>query len=91
MVGGETVPRSGFAAVAARNALASPMYSCRSRVALQENEFMRNDGCGHAARTQNVHFFATLLSEVASQLDVPLGEYTHFISSVCHDRSAEQC
>ena len=38
-----------------------------------------------------IHFFATLLDDVAKRLGVPLGEYTHFISSVCHDRSATQC
>ena len=40
---------------------------------------------------KNVHFFATLLDDVAKKLNVPLGPYTHFISSVCHDRSATQC
>lgn len=40
---------------------------------------------------KNIHFFATLLQHVANELGVPLGEYTHFISSVCHDRSATQC
>ena len=40
---------------------------------------------------KNVHFFATLLGEVSKGLDVPLGDYTHFISSLCHDRSATQC
>jgi len=40
---------------------------------------------------KNVHFFATLLDDVAKKLGVPLGPYTHFISSVCHDRSATQC
>ena len=40
---------------------------------------------------KNVHFFATLLGEVAKALNVPVGDYTHFISSVCHDRSATQC
>jgi hypothetical protein len=40
---------------------------------------------------KNVHFFATLLDHVRKELDVPMGDYTHFISSVCHDRSATQC
>ena len=40
---------------------------------------------------KNIHFFATLLDDVAKRVGVPLGEYTHFISSVCHDRSATQC
>jgi hypothetical protein len=41
--------------------------------------------------TKNIHFFATLLEEVSRELGIPVGEYTHFISSVCHDRSATQC
>ena len=40
---------------------------------------------------KNIHFFATLLDDVAARLGVEVGEYTHFISSVCHDRSATQC
>jgi thymidylate synthase len=40
---------------------------------------------------KNIHFFATLLQEVASGLGREVGEYTHIISSVCHDRSATQC
>ena len=40
---------------------------------------------------KNIHFFATLLDDVATRLGVEVGEYTHFISSVCHDRSATQC
>lgn len=40
---------------------------------------------------KNIHFFATLLSEVAAELDVPLGEYTHWITNLCHDRDAISC
>ena len=40
---------------------------------------------------KNIHFFATLLEHVSKELNVPMGEYTHFISSLCHDRSATQC
>lgn len=40
---------------------------------------------------KNVHFFATLIGEVAKGVGVPVGRYTHFISSLCHDRSATQC
>jgi thymidylate synthase len=40
---------------------------------------------------QNVHFFATLVEEVAAGVGLPVGPYTHFISSLCHDRSATQC
>lgn len=40
---------------------------------------------------KNVHFFATLVEEVAAGVGVPVGPYTHFISSLCHDRSATQC
>ena len=28
---------------------------------------------------KNIHFFATLLDDVAKRVGVPLGEYTHFI------------
>lgn len=40
---------------------------------------------------KNIHFFATLLDHVASELDVPVGEYTHWITNLCHDRSAISC
>ncbi len=40
---------------------------------------------------KNIHFFATLLDDVAQQLNVPLGGYTHIISNLCHDRSAQHC
>ena len=40
---------------------------------------------------KNIHFFATLLDHVASELDVPLGEYTHWITNLCYDRNATSC
>ena len=40
---------------------------------------------------KNIHFFATLIDHVARALDVPVGEYTHFITNVCLDRSATSC
>ena len=40
---------------------------------------------------KNIHFFATLLDHVAAELSVELGEYTHFITNLCHDRSATCC
>ena len=40
---------------------------------------------------KNIHFFATLIDHVAKALDVPVGEYTHFITNVCLDRSATSC
>jgi thymidylate synthase len=40
---------------------------------------------------KNIHFFATLIAYVARQLDLPVGEYTHFITNLCHDRSATSC
>mmetsp|Transcript_53705 Transcript_53705/g.127962 ORF Transcript_53705/g.127962 Transcript_53705/m.127962 type:complete len:266 (-) Transcript_53705:16-813(-) len=40
---------------------------------------------------KNIHFFATLLETVSRELGVPLGEYTHWITNLCHDRSAVCC
>ena len=40
---------------------------------------------------KNIHFFATLLEHVAAELDVPLGEYTHWITNLCYDREATSC
>ena len=40
---------------------------------------------------KNIHFFATLLQHVAEELGVELGEYTHWITNLCHDRSATSC
>ena len=44
---------------------------------------------------KNIHFFATLLHHVASELEcvgvTGVGEYTHFIANLCHDRSASNC
>mmetsp|Transcript_5608 Transcript_5608/g.7684 ORF Transcript_5608/g.7684 Transcript_5608/m.7684 type:complete len:237 (-) Transcript_5608:289-999(-) len=40
---------------------------------------------------KNIHFFATLLDYVAKELDVELGEYTHWITNLCHDRTATSC
>ena len=40
---------------------------------------------------KNIHFFATLLAHVAGELDVEVGEYTHFITNLCYDRDATSC
>jgi len=40
---------------------------------------------------KNIHFFATLISYVAKELGVEVGEYTHWITNLCHDRSATGC
>jgi len=40
---------------------------------------------------KNIHFFATLIDFVAKELDVPVGEYTHWITNLCYDRSATSC
>eukprot|EP00927_Polykrikos_kofoidii_P064551 TRINITY_DN5986_c0_g1_i1.p1 TRINITY_DN5986_c0_g1~~TRINITY_DN5986_c0_g1_i1.p1 ORF type:complete len:219 (+),score=27.56 TRINITY_DN5986_c0_g1_i1:80-736(+) len=40
---------------------------------------------------KNIHFFATLLDHVSKELRLPLGEYTHWITNLCHDRSAISC
>ena len=40
---------------------------------------------------KNIHFFATLINHVAKELQVPVGEYTHWITNVCHDRDATGC
>uniref|UniRef100_A0A7S4VU00 Thymidylate synthase/dCMP hydroxymethylase domain-containing protein n=1 Tax=Ditylum brightwellii TaxID=49249 RepID=A0A7S4VU00_9STRA len=40
---------------------------------------------------KNIHFFATLLDYVAKELGVELGEYTHWITNLCHDRTATCC
>lgn len=41
---------------------------------------------------KNIHFFATLIDHVAKELGgVPVGEYTHWITNLCHDRSATSC
>lgn len=40
---------------------------------------------------KNIHFFATLLDHAATELRLPLGEYTHWITNLCHDRSAISC
>ena len=40
---------------------------------------------------KNIHFFGVLLRRVAAKLDVPLGEYTHVVANLCHDRSAPHC
>ena len=37
---------------------------------------------------KNIHFFATLIEHVANELGWEVGEYTHWITSLCHDRSA---
>ena len=40
---------------------------------------------------KNIHFFATLLDHVAKELDVEVGEYTHWITNLCYDRDATSC
>ena len=40
---------------------------------------------------KNIHFFATLIDHVGKELGVPVGEYTHWITNVCLDRSATSC
>ena len=40
---------------------------------------------------KNIHFFATLIDDVATKLNVPIGDYTHIISNLCHDRTAQHC
>mmetsp|Transcript_2648 Transcript_2648/g.3537 ORF Transcript_2648/g.3537 Transcript_2648/m.3537 type:complete len:217 (-) Transcript_2648:798-1448(-) len=40
---------------------------------------------------KNIHFFAVLIDHVAKELKVPVGEYTHWITNVCHDRTATSC
>lgn len=40
---------------------------------------------------KNIHFFATLIAKVASELHLEVGEYTHMILHLCHDRSAISC
>jgi len=40
---------------------------------------------------KNIHFFATLIDYVAKELDVEVGEYTHWITNLCHDRTATNC
>ena len=40
---------------------------------------------------KNIHFFATVLDVVAEELQVPVGEYTHWITNLCFDRTATCC
>ena len=40
---------------------------------------------------KNIHFFATLIDHVANELGWEVGEYTHWITNLCHDRSAVSC
>ena len=40
---------------------------------------------------KNIYFFALLIDKVASQLNLKVGEYTHWITHLCHDRSAVGC
>jgi len=40
---------------------------------------------------KNAHFFATLIAHVASEFDWKVGEYTHWITNLCHDRTAISC
>lgn len=40
---------------------------------------------------KNIHFFATLIAHVAKELNVEVGEYTHWITNLCFDRNATCC
>lgn len=40
---------------------------------------------------KNIHFFSTLVNHVAKELGVEVGEYTHWITNLCHDRTATSC
>ena len=40
---------------------------------------------------KNIHFIAKLLDEISTKLEVGVGEYTHWITNLCHDRTAEHC
>ncbi|KAL7560022.1 hypothetical protein ACA910_013513 [Epithemia clementina (nom. ined.)] len=40
---------------------------------------------------KNIHFFSVLIDYIAKELKVPVGEYTHWITNLCHDRSATSC
>jgi len=40
---------------------------------------------------KNIHFFAVLIDHIASELGLPVGEYTHWITNLCHDRDAINC
>ena len=40
---------------------------------------------------KNIYFFANLIQHVAQELNVPVGDYTHWITNLCHDRSATGC
>ena len=43
---------------------------------------------------KNIHFFATLIDYVATvglEGKYPVGEYTHWITNLCYDRSATSC
>jgi CspA family cold shock protein len=40
---------------------------------------------------KNIHFFATVIDQVAKELGLQKGEYTHWITNLCHDRSAHSC
>lgn len=42
-------------------------------------------------KVKNIHFFATLIDHVAKELDVEVGEYTHWITNLCFDRGATSC
>ena len=40
---------------------------------------------------KNIHFFSVLIDHIAQELNVGVGEYTHWITNICHDRSATSC
>ena len=40
---------------------------------------------------KNIHFFAVLFERIAKELGVEVGEYTHWITNLCHDRHAICC
>jgi hypothetical protein len=59
------------------------LLTARTRFSSQKNFFV--------IRFSQIHFFATLIDHVAKELNVPVGEYTHWITNVCYDRSATSC
>lgn len=40
---------------------------------------------------KNIHFIATVMDIVASELELGVGSYTHWITNLCHDRTAFHC
>lgn len=40
---------------------------------------------------KNIYFFSILVNHVAKEIGVEVGEYTHWITNLCHDRNATSC